>query len=113
MKKMTRLGVVVLPGKARLPGDASRRSGKTEAPTAAPTPAAIPCSIFRRLSMIDLSTRISGRCFGSAVWLQGTGGTSLRTRLLTERTSLGAILGSGRASGVGRRQVTWLWEPTP
>ena len=40
MKKMTRFGFVLLVG------DAMRRSGKSEAPNAAPAPVATPCSMF-------------------------------------------------------------------
>ena len=50
MKNTIRFGVVLLVG------DATRRSGTSEVPNAAPVLAAIPCSIFLRLSMIDLST---------------------------------------------------------
>ena len=48
MKKITRFGVVLLAG------DAATRPGTSEEPNAAPAPAAIPCSIFLRLIMIDL-----------------------------------------------------------
>ncbi len=53
MKKTIRFGV------ALLVSDATSRSGTSERPNAAPAPAAIPCSIFLRLSMIDLSTRLT------------------------------------------------------
>src|SRR6056297_2796168 len=64
MKKMTRLGVVVVLGEidsadTSSPVEAHRCAGSNEPPTAAPTPAAIPCSMFLRLSIIDLSTRIT------------------------------------------------------
>ncbi|GAA4463324.1 hypothetical protein GCM10023156_48370 [Novipirellula rosea] len=50
IKKTMRFGVVVVVD------DAKRRSGVSETPNAAPVLAANPWSIFRRLSMMDLST---------------------------------------------------------